>query len=448
MRTIRLFSSASWPVLSVFHARLESDRLACISRARRSGHRGRISDSDRVECRPKSRVSNRREMANDDTWFGTLKPSHLRRSAFLLTAVAKAGRAELKVGAGGEPTAADDNDEQTWLVLCYDKHTGKELWQHVAHQGKPRATRHAKATHANTSLCVDGENVVAFLGSEGLHCYDMQGTLRWKRDLGVINISKYGIGWGFASSPSIHRDRIALVCDDPRDPYVTMRRLNNGEEIWRASRKDICERSWGTPCVLSDENGTQVVVNGWPWIVSYDFETGNEVWRSRAAATIQFRLHSNSRQYLHHERSWSRLAHFCGAVPSPRRFDFGESNAASSGARNAVDRTCPHLSHTVITCTLGIRTESYVVSTRSREEKIFRAAFGNEASIIASLVAGDGKVCCASENGVVYVLATGPDFKILASNPMGEPCFATPAISEGILFIRTTDRVVAIESDK
>ena len=78
-------------------------------------------------------------------------------------------------------------------------------------------------------------------------------------------------------------------------------------------------------------------------------------------------------------------------------------------------------------------------------EKLFEKRLGRNAGVIASLVAGDGKIYLPSENGTVYVLAAGPEFKILASNPMSEPCFATPAISEGVLYLRTTKRLVAIQ---
>ena len=71
---------------------------------------------------------------------------------FLITAIADAGTAELQISAGGKPTAANDNGQQQWVVLCYDKTTGAELWRQVAKQGPPKSTRHAKATHANTTV--------------------------------------------------------------------------------------------------------------------------------------------------------------------------------------------------------------------------------------------------------------------------------------------------------
>ena len=78
-------------------------------------------------------------------------------------------------------------------------------------------------------------------------------------------------------------------------------------------------------------------------------------------------------------------------------------------------------------------------------EKVFEKRLARKAGIIASLIAADGKVFCASENGNVYVLKAGPQFEILATNAMDEPCFATPAISAGVVFIRTTNRLIAIK---
>lgn len=78
-------------------------------------------------------------------------------------------------------------------------------------------------------------------------------------------------------------------------------------------------------------------------------------------------------------------------------------------------------------------------------EKLFQEKVSTSAAIIASLVAAEGKIYCAAEDGTVYVLAAGPEFNVLASNTMGEPCFATPAISQGVLYFRTTRSLLAIK---
>ena len=360
---------------------------------------------------------------------------------FLLTAVANDGDAPLKVQSGGKPTAADDNGVQDWLLLCYDKSNGKEQWRKTLYRGKPRATRHAKATHANTSVCVAGNKIVTFLGSEGLYCHDLNGELLWQQDLGVVNISKYGIGWGFSSSPAIHGDRIVLVCDDPENPFLTARHLSDGTEIWRTSRKDMCERSWGTPRVHKSGDTTQVVVNGWPQIMSYDLESGKELWRFAGGGDnpVPSPFEANGLLYITN-------AH---GGPSPI---YAVRPGAEGDIAWKIDKGGSYMSTPVVyhdqIYTGGSKgiVRSFDAATG---ENVFQGRLGKKAGVIASLVAGDGKVYCASENGTVYVLKHGSEMDIVSANKMDAPCLATPAISEGTMFFRTTKKLVAIkESDQ
>ena len=106
---------------------------------------------------------------------------------FVATAVRSDGEAPLKVGLYGSGDSADDDSEQRWAVYALHKRTGKILWDRTACEGKPRARRHPKATHGNTTLATDGRRLIAFFGSEGLYAYDLDGTLLWKKDLGVLD---------------------------------------------------------------------------------------------------------------------------------------------------------------------------------------------------------------------------------------------------------------------
>jgi len=368
---------------------------------------------------------------------------------FLSTAIAEQGEVLLKLGTGGEPTAADDHGEQRWEVICFNKMTGAEIWRRTAYKGQPRATRHAKATHCNTSLATDGHSLVGFFGSEGLYCYDLDGTLRWSLDLGVINISKYGIGWGYASSPAIHQDRIALVCDDPENPFLVVLRLSDGKELWRVSREGVCERSWGTPLIHTGPHNTQVVVNGWPWIASYDLDTGKELWRIRGGGDNPVPTPFEANGLIYITRSHGGQSPIYVVRPEARGdISPSEEASANEGIVWSTLRGGSYMSTPVVYrgyIYLG-NSNGIVRCFDSRTgKKIYEKRLGPGAAIISSLVAAEGKVFCASEDGTVYVLAVGPEFKILARNPMGEPCFATPAISQGVLYFRTTKSLIAIK---
>ena len=76
----------------------------------------------------------------------------------------------------------------TWRLIALDRQTGKIVWDRAAHQGVPRMKRHVKASHASATPATDGRYIVALMGSEGLFCFDMNGTLKWRADLGVMDV--------------------------------------------------------------------------------------------------------------------------------------------------------------------------------------------------------------------------------------------------------------------
>jgi outer membrane protein assembly factor BamB len=339
------------------------------------------------------------------------------------------------------------------VILCYNKLTGKELWRKTVHKGIPRATRHVKATHSNTTVAVDGKNVVAFFGSEGLYCYDFDGNLKWKHDLGVIDVSWYGVGWGYSSSPVIYEDRIAITCDDPNNPYFAVVRLSDGEEIWRVNRKDVSGGSWATPLIYQGPKKRQAVVNGWPWIVSYDLETGDVLWKIRDGGDIPIPSPFVANGNIYITSSHGKKSPIYVVRPEARGdiTPTKKSQAKPSTLKDAMVWSTfkggSYMSTPVVYKNNIYLGSSSVIRCfdATTGKKNYTERLGSFISIIASLVAADDKIYCTSEDGTIIVLAAGDEFKILSKNPMGEPCFATPAISQGVLYFRTTKSLVAIK---
>ena len=370
---------------------------------------------------------------------------------YLTTAISEDGDASLQLGRSGSTKAAEGDGKQTWAVLCYEKTSGQLLWQRDVKSGEPRATRHTKATHANTSVAVDKNHVVAFFGSEGLYCLDHDGNVLWEKDLGVVDISKYGIGWGYASSPAIHDDRIVLVCDAPDDPYLVALDLETGEEVWRKSRKGDCERSWGTALIHPTPDLTQVVVNGWPWIVAYDLSNGDEVWRIEGGGD-----NPTPTPFAVDGRIYITNSHG-GKSPIIVVKETAKGNlteAAEAAAKSLVwktDRGGSYMSTPVVVdghLYLGNTNGVVRCFDSTTGDKVFEARLGSKASLFASLVAAGDKIYCPSEDGTIYVIRPGDELDVIAKNPMGEPCFATPAISGDTLLVRTTRSLFAIEGGR
>lgn len=381
--------------------------------------------------------------------LGHSSPIAAEGRIYVCSAVREAsGKAPLDLKVGGARTAAEDNEEQNWMVLCYDPANGKELWRNTAKSAKPRATRHAIATHANTTLASNGKQLVAFFGSEGLYCYDLSGKLLWSRDLGVVNVSKYGVGWGYGSSPAIYQDRIVLLCDAPDDPYLTVLRLTDGKELWRVSRKGVCERSWGTPFVHASATAVQIVANGWPWTVSYDLETGKERWRIGDGGDNPIPTPFAANGWIYITNAHGGKAPVYAVQPDAK----GDLTPAPDGAKKpglvfAAAGVGSYISTPVVYggyIYLGNTNGLLRCLDAKTGAKAYEKRLSPDAQVYSSIVAADGKIFVPSVDASVYVVKAGPTFELLSQNKMGAPCFATPAILRDTIYIRTTEHLVAI----
>ena len=207
---------------------------------------------------------------------------------FVTTAIASHGEASLKLAIHDPGTPADDNGEQTWIVYCLDKRTGKTIWERVVAKGPPRNPRHTKASHANATIATDGKRLIVFLGSEGLYCYDLAGNLQWKKDLGTFDAGPagYPLVWGTASSPVLFEDKLVLQCDQKKGSFLLLASALNGSELWRTSREGTSSQSWATPAVVRAAGRTQIACNGWPHMAGYDFTTGKELWRLKTGGDL------------------------------------------------------------------------------------------------------------------------------------------------------------------
>ncbi|MGI9516274.1 MAG: PQQ-binding-like beta-propeller repeat protein, partial [Pirellulaceae bacterium] len=186
----------------------------------------------------------------------------------------------LKTGwQGGTGDPAEDSGTWTWQVLCVDKYSGEILWTKDCAKGEPEIERHLKASHANCTAATDGEFIVAFFGSEGLHCLNFEGDIVWQVNFGRLHSGPYNaeeLEWGFASSPIIYQDMVIVQCDCLNTGFVAILDLKSGEEVRRIDREDVA--TWSTPAVVESGGRTQIVCNGYKQMAGYDLETGEQLW--------------------------------------------------------------------------------------------------------------------------------------------------------------------------
>jgi outer membrane protein assembly factor BamB len=369
---------------------------------------------------------------------------------FVTSAINGQKKAPLKVGLYGDGTPADDDEAQQWKVYCLDKKTGKILWERTAHQGVPRARRHPKATHANCTLATDGKNVVAFFGSEGLYCYDLNGKLRWKKDLGLLESVPYdapSLQWGFASSPILYQNRVLVQCDVKTSPFLAALDIRDGHEIWRTPRDE--NSTWSTPTVYADGTHAQLIVNGYKHIGAYDVRTGKEVWRLTGGGDIPVPTPVVANGLIFIMNAHGKMSPiYAVRLDATGDISLQGDQQSNRGIAWSVNRGGAYMQTPMIygdylySCQINGILNCYEAKTG---KMLYQERLGTgRTGFTASPVAADGKLYFSSEEGDIYVVKAGPEFKILATNPMGEVCMATPAISEGTLFFRTQGHLVAI----
>ena len=369
---------------------------------------------------------------------------------FLTTAVSSKPSATFKPGLYGDGTASDDLSVHQWNLICLERATGKVLWERTAYQGVPKEKRHIKSTYANATPATDGRVVVAFFGSQGVYAYSLAGELLWKRDLGRFDVGAYNapvFEWGTASSPILYKDLVIVQCDQQKGSFITALDAKTGATVWKADRDEL--PSWGTPSVFTSKAGAELVTNGSNFIRGYDPASGKELWRLGGSSKITAPTPVASGDLIivasgrrPEAPIFAIRAGAGGDITLPSGESSSRSVAWSKQQRGSYMPTPVIYGGYVYVLNNDGVFACYALADGKElyRERIPDAGSGFSASPVAS----DGKIYLSNEDGDIIVVKAGPTFEVLARNDMAEPVMATPAISGGMLIIRSQHSVWAI----
>jgi outer membrane protein assembly factor BamB/protein tyrosine phosphatase (PTP) superfamily phosphohydrolase (DUF442 family) len=369
---------------------------------------------------------------------------------FVTSAISSDPKASFRPGLYGDGDASKDRTNHRWVLYAIDKRTGQKLWEKVAYQGEPLEKRHIKATYANSSPATDGRIVVAWFGSQGVYAYDVKGKFLWKTELGRLDFGAYDIPtfeWGSASSPIIWKDLVILQVDTQTDSFLLALNANTGKTVWKTDREEI--PSWGTPTVVTTPKGSELVTNASNFIRGYDPKTGKELWRLGKSSKITAPTPIFGEDVLvvvsgrGPERPIFVVKPGARGDITPGQNESSNSSVLWSKTGRGSYMPTPIIYNGIlyVLANNGLL-DAYKLQTG---EEIYRQRLPVIGSgFSASPVAADGKIYLSNEDGEIMVVAAGPKFSLLGTNSMGELLMATPALSDGVMYVRSAGSLFAI----
>ena len=371
-------------------------------------------------------------------------------TVYVTTAISSNDSATFKPGLYGDGDPSDDRTRHAWKLVAINKKTGAVRWEQIAVEGVPRDKRHIKSTYASATPVTNGRVVVASFGSMGVFAFDVAGAFRWKVDYGRILLGAYdlpSLEWGPASSPIIWNDLVILQIDVHGDSFLIALKADTGDTVWKTDREEI--PSWGTPTVAVTPAGPALVTNASNFVRGYDPRTGKELWRigKSSKITAPTPIFADGLWVIASGRAPERPIFVvkpdaAGDLTLP---DGETSNAGVAWSKTARGPYMPSpIAYKGVLYVLANNGLFDAIDLQTGKD-IYRQRLPNVGSgFSASPVAADDKIYLSSEDGEMLVIGAGPTFSHLSTNSMGDLLMATPALSEGTMFVRTTRMLFAI----
>ena len=336
---------------------------------------------------------------------------------------------------GGEAATRPDPTVE-FAVAGYDRSDGRLLWEHVVAARGPLPPVHDKHNLASPSPVTDAERVYAWFGTGQLVALDVAGGAEiWQRHLGERY--SFEIQWGHASSPTLYGDSLVLLSDHGREAKLLWIDKLTGEEQ-RSLDRGASLSSHSTPMVVPGPNGDELIVNSSERLESFDPDTGELLWFTGEPNRFPIGVATHAGGILYTSRGYRSGPYM--AIRLGGRGQLGDEHVLWR-----VPTGAPYISsllfydgHIYMANGNGIVTVTDPASGRRLWQERVGGIFAS------SPVGGDGKVYLFSETGEGVVLEAGPSPRVLSRNDLGERIIASPAISNGRIFVRTDQSLIAI----
>ena len=345
-------------------------------------------------------------------------------------------------------TLAEDDGRKRSLY-CFDRKDGRQLWVRTVSFDKPEPT-HSTNPHGSSTPAADGKTVVVWHGSAGLYAYDFSGQQLWSRDLGEFRHM-----WGYGGSPVIYQDRVIMNCGPGKRVFVTALKLKDGQPVWEQEEPQDSEvsdaradgaykGSWTTPVVARIRGEDQIVCTMPTRVNGYDPATGKILWTCDGIRGPRGDLAYSSPMIS--EEFCVAIGGFEGPSIGIR---LGEKGDITKSSRQWRVEKNPQSIGT------GIFVDGYIYRVNASAgpfvecldaksgEPVWRGPRGGAGW--ASIVMAGGLLYATNQDATTFVFKLDPKkYEEVAQNTLNETCNATPALSDGQIFIRTHEHLYCI----
>jgi outer membrane protein assembly factor BamB len=332
-------------------------------------------------------------------------------------------------------------------VVCYGLE-GKEQWRALIGQEVPG--KNQKASGCNSSAATDGKHLFAYFKSGDLACLDMEGAIAWQHNLQEM----YGedtLWWDLGTSPVLTDRHVVVAVIHSGPSFLVAFEKQTGKQAWKHDRNleapSESAQTYATPVVIGERGKESLVVLGADHVTAHDASDGRELWRVgglNPRAEMYFRsisspVVSDGIVVAPYARGSTLTAIKLGGSGDVTKTHvvWGKSGVGADVPTPAASEGKVYLcgDRGQITC-LDARTGKEVWSGNLERS---RHAFS------ASPILADGKLYVTREDGTTFVLAQGPEFKLLATNHLADEfVVATPVPVDGKILIRTAANLYCI----
>lgn len=352
-----------------------------------------------------------------------------------------------------------DGDGSERLLLCIDRRNGKILWRRCVLKS-PLEKKHRLNSHASSTPATDGRLVyAAFLdtkksadskpsksGRMFVAAYDFDGNCKWQARPGEFSSMH-----GFCTSPLIYENLVILNGDHDGDGYLVALNRATGKTVWKTARPNNT-RSYCPPIIRAIDGRVQMVLSGSLCVASYDPRDGRRHWIMDGPTEQFVASPVYNGKYIFITAGFPTW-HILAIEPD------GEGKVDETKIVWRTEKGCSYVPSPIVAdgrpckdCPSG-RGRYFLLVSDNGIASCFEARTGNRywmerigPHYSASAVSAGGLVHFLSDRGVTTIVRPGEKFDVVAENKLGEDCYASPAISQGRIFIRGERNLYCIQA--